>query len=82
MSTRDVIFNMLKVIINNTAVCYVWGLWGEYVLEVLITRKKLFFYFFNFVPMWNGDWTCDNHFMMYVVQIIMLYTLNLYSTGC
>ena len=22
---------------------------------------------------------CDNHFMMYVSQIIMLYTLNLYS---
>ena len=49
MSTRDIIFNMLNVIINNTAVCYVLGLWGEYVLEVLITRKKLFFYVFNFV---------------------------------
>ena len=25
---------------------------------------------------------CDNHFMMYVSQIIMLYTLNLYSAVC
>ena len=22
---------------------------------------------------------CDNHFMMYVSQVIMLYTLNIYS---
>ena len=25
---------------------------------------------------------CDNHFMMYVSQIIMLYTLNLCSAVC
>ena len=25
---------------------------------------------------------CDNHFMMYVRQIIMLYTLNLSSAVC
>ena len=25
---------------------------------------------------------CDNHFMMYVSQIIMLCTLNLYSAVC
>ena len=25
--------------------------------------------------------SCDNHFMMYMSQIIMLYTLNLYSAG-
>lgn len=25
---------------------------------------------------------CGNHFMMYTSQIIMLYTLNLYSTIC
>ena len=25
---------------------------------------------------------CDNHFMMYTSQIIMLYTLNLYNAVC
>ena len=25
---------------------------------------------------------CDNRFMMYISQIIMLYTLNLYSALC
>ena len=25
---------------------------------------------------------CDNHFMMYMSQITMLYTLNLYSAVC
>ena len=25
---------------------------------------------------------CGNHFMVYVSQIIMLYTLNLYSAEC
>ena len=32
------------------------------------------------IPMWDGNWTCDNHFMVYVVQIIMHYSLSLYST--
>ena len=30
--------------------------------------------------MMDDDWTyCDNHLIMYVSQIIMLYTLNLYN---
>ena len=33
--------------------------------------------------MMDVQWThCDNHFMMYTNQIIMLYTLNLYSDVC
>ena len=29
--------------------------------------------------MWIFTKHCDNHFMMYVSQVIMLYTLNIYS---
>ena len=32
--------------------------------------------------MMDVHWTYDNHFMMYVSQINVLYTLNLYSAVC
>lgn len=72
---------MLNVIINNTAVVMCEVL-GESMFWKFSSQEKNYFSFFNFVPVLNGDWICDNHFMMYVVQIIMLYTLNLYRTVC
>ena len=47
--------------------------------------KKKNFFKFNFVSMWIHIDVCslnlcDNPFMLYVSQIIMLYALNLYST--
>ena len=45
-------------------------------------EKVYFFYFFNVVSIWDDRcsliWKCDDHCMMYVSQIIMLYTLNLH----
>ena len=40
-----------------------------------------FSYFFDFASIWDDgcSLTCDIHFMMYVSQIIRLYTLNSYS---
>ena len=32
------------------------------------------------IPMGGGNWTCDNHFMVYAGQIIMHHSLSLYST--
>ena len=40
-------YNMISII--YTAVCYIWKL-REKFLRVLIVRKKIFFYFFNFIP--------------------------------
>ena len=41
------------------------------------------FFFFYFVSVWDDGhslFLCDNHFMIYVSQIIMLYTLH--SSAC
>lgn len=53
----------------------------EQVLKVLITGKNNFFHFFHFVSTWENDFNklVANHFMVYVNQIIVLYTLNIYS---
>ena len=48
-------------------------------------KAKIFFYFFNFVFICHDKYSltyCGHHFMMYVSQIVMLYTLNLYSVVC
>ena len=42
-------------------------------------KEKYFFLFFHLCEMINVHETCGNHFMIYGSQIIMLYTLNLYS---
>ena len=43
----------------NTAVCYLWELLKEYILKGFITRKKFFFYFFNFASIWDNG--CSFH---------------------
>ena len=47
------------------------------------SQEKNFFNLFNFVSIWDDGYSLkdnhDNHFMMYVSQIIMLYTLSLFS---
>ena len=49
-------------------------------------KKKTFLYFFTilclYVIMDMYQTYCANHFMMYVSQIIMLFTLNLSSSLC
>ena len=48
-------------------------------------KEKTFLYFFNFCihEMMDVPLTyCGHHFMMCISQIIMLYTLNLYSAVC
>ena len=75
--------NMLNII--NTAVCYMWKLLREEILRILITRKTFFsialiLYLFERVDVHYTH--CGKHSMMYVSQIIKLYTLNLYSAVC
>ena len=43
VSIRDVMHNKMYII--NTTVCYIWTLLREWILRVLIIRKKIFFYF-------------------------------------
>ena len=43
--------------------------------------KSMFFYFFNFVSLWDEGCSL-NLFHDVVSQIIMLYTLNLYGVVC
>ena len=47
-------------------------------------KKKIFFlsYFVSIRDDGCSLTYCDNHFMMYLSQIIMLYTLKLYSAVC
>lgn len=45
--------------------------------------KKIFPFIFYLCEMMDTHWTyCGNLFMMYVGQIITLYTLNLHTTVC
>ena len=47
-------------------------------------KEKKLLYFFN-IAIWDDGCSlnyCGNHFMMYVSQIIILYTLNLHSAIC
>ena len=48
----------------------------------LAQRRILFSFFFYYKSVWGDGTYCDNHFMMYVSQITVLYTLNLYSAVC
>ena len=48
-------------------------------------QEKKHFILFNFVYIRDESVHkiyCDNHFMMYVSQIIMLHTSNLHSAVC
>ena len=43
-------------------------------------KEKYVFFYFWILYLYDAHLTyCDNHFMMYINQIMMLYTLNLYS---
>ena len=63
--------------------------WMLYIKVVGVNPKNShhnnFFYYFNFVSLWEDgrplNLLWQNHFMMYVNQIIILYT-NLYGAGC
>ena len=81
ISTLDIMFHMIDII--NTAVCYIWKLLRIKSQE--FSSQGIFFYFFDVVCIWD-DWCslnfCDILLIMYVSQIIMLYTLNLYSAVC
>jgi len=74
-------YNIINII--NIAVCYIWKLLKEKSLRFLIT-KKTFFYFFNFVSIWDEGCLLNLLWQSFhdVSQIIMLYTLNLYSAVC
>ena len=67
----------------NTALCYIWKLLR--VNPRSSHHKENFFFLFNFVSLWDDGCSlmfCGSHFMMYLSQFIMLFTLNLYSAVC
>ena len=72
-------YNMINII--NTVVCSTWK-FSKNKSQVFIT-KNYFLYVFNFYlhKVLDIHYNCDNHFMC-ISQIIMLYTLNLYSAKC
>ena len=76
-------YNMINII--DTVVCSLRQLLRVNPEEFSSQGKHIFFYFLNFVTLWDDgysmtDW--GHHFMMYVSHIIMLYTLNLHSAAC
>ena len=77
-------YNMIKII--NTAIYYIWKPLREGILRIpkdSHDKKKKFF--LNFVSAWDDECPLNNkfhghHFMKYVSQIIMLYTLNAHNS--
>ena len=65
----------------NTALCYIWK-------SKRIKPKSSHYVeniFSYFVSIWDDGSSlnlCGKHFMMYVSQIILLYTINIYSAIC
>ena len=63
--------------ISNTDICNIWKL-----LTVNPEFSSQKFFLFDFISIWDDvheTYNGDNHFLMYVSQIIIFYTLNLYS---
>ena len=77
-TTRDVIFNIINII-NIALGC---------ILKLLRVNSEFslpgnfFSISFSCIQDNGCSLTCDNHFMMYINQIIVLLTLNLYSAIC
>ena len=74
-------YNIINIM--NTAIYYTGKLLIKQILRVLITGKN-FFFFFSFVSieMMDVHETYCDYFTMYVSQIIIWYTWNLYSAIC
>ena len=73
-------YTMINVI--NSSVCYIWNFLGELILNSYHNERKSPFILYLY-EMIDVHWTsCGDHFMMYLSQIIMLYTLNLYGAAC
>ena len=75
-------YNMIKII--NTAIYYIWKSLREGILRILMTRKNFFISLILYLhEMMNSPLNNKfhgHHFMKYVSQIIMLYTLNAYNS--
>ena len=75
--------HMINII--NTAVCYTWIVKRVDPKSSQHRKKKIFsisLILYPYKMMDTPSTYCDNHFMMYVNQILMLYTLKLYSAVC
>ena len=71
INNRDIMYNMINII--NTDTCYMWKLFGEWILRVLITHTK-FFSLFYFVSTWDDGCSLDlngNHSTMHVSQVVL-----------
>ena len=73
-------YNMINTI--DTAVCYIWKLLNRVNPKSSHHKEKtLFFYFFNFVSIWDDGCSLNLLWSSFrdISHIIMLYTLNSYS---
>ena len=80
ISTRYVMYNMIIIVINMLPDIYEI----KRIYPKSSHHKENFFIFLLYLyEMMDVNLTyCDNHFTTYVNQIIMLYTLTLYSGIC
>ena len=73
-------YNMIDRI--NTALMLYEKVVKRVCLQSSHYTDQSFFYFFNFVFIWNDGCSlnvCDNYFILYVSQIIISYTLGVVS---